>query len=82
MNRHPATELGLTRTKAVADSVASEVTQIVRVMDGLNRYRFSKDTEALASWESSSNTFGPMRATTIKPPSNEPTSGGEIKPAA
>jgi hypothetical protein len=67
---------------AELDSVASEVTQIVRVMDGLNRYRFSKDTEALASWESSSNTFGPMRAAPVKPPSGEPTSGGEIKPAA
>jgi hypothetical protein len=55
------------------------------VMDGLNRYRFAKDGESLASWESSSNTFGPLRSTNVKPvptPQVPPTSGGEIKPAA
>jgi hypothetical protein len=36
-------------------TVANEVVQIVRVMDGLNRYRFINVPELLAAWESASN---------------------------
>jgi len=61
---------------AELDAVADEIVQIVRVMDGLNRFRFAEDSESLAAWESSSNTFGPPRSTGLKP------SAGEIKPAA
>ncbi len=70
---------------AELESVGDEVVQIVRVMDGLNRFRFANDAEALAAWESASNTLGPMRSSSIKPapePSPPPASGGEIKPAA
>jgi hypothetical protein len=70
---------------AELDNVASEIIQVVRVMDGLNRYRFAKDGESLASWESASNTFGPLRSTSVKPaptPQAPPTAGNDIKPAA
>jgi hypothetical protein len=62
---------------AELDAVADEIVQIVKVMDGLNRFRFAEDSESLAAWESSSNTFGPPRSTGLKPPA-----GVEIKPAA
>jgi hypothetical protein len=68
---------------AELDTVADEVVQVVKVMDGLNRFRFATDPESLAAWESSSNAFGPLRPTGAKPtPQEPPPSGGEIKPAA
>jgi hypothetical protein len=38
--------------------VSGSTPQIVRLMDGLNRYRFASDSESLASWESARNTIG------------------------
>jgi hypothetical protein len=68
---------------AELDAVADELVQVVRLMDGLNRFRFAEDAEALAEWESSSNTFGPGRSTVVKPTAPEtPPEGSEIKPAA
>ena len=61
---------------AELDAVGDEIVQIVNVMDGLNRYRFAKDAESLAAWESSSNIFGPPR------PASQAPAEGEIKPAA
>lgn len=58
-------------------AVADEVVQIVRVMDGLNRYRFMNDAERLAAWESASNVLATPRNGTSKP-----APGGEIRPAA
>jgi hypothetical protein len=46
---------------AELDAVAEELTQIVRLMDGLNRYRFADDADSLAGWESASNVIGPPR---------------------
>jgi hypothetical protein len=69
-------------------SVAEEVVQIVRVMDGLNRYRFLNDAELLASWESASNVIatpksGTPKSGTLKPGTGDtPPAGGEIRPAA
>ena len=68
---------------AELDTVSDELLQIVRMMDGLNRVRFASDSESLAAWESASNTLGPARSSKpAPPPSQPPTSGGEIKPAA
>jgi len=39
-------------------AVAEELIQVVRLMDGLNRYRFADDANSLAEWESASNTVG------------------------
>ena len=57
--------------------MADEIVQIVRVMDGLNRFRFLNDPELLAAWESASNILATPRSTT-KPEGD----GGEIRPAA
>lgn len=68
---------------AELDTVADEVVQIVRMMDGLNRFRFANDAESLAAWESSSNTFGPVRSSSLKPaPAEPPASEGEVKRGA
>jgi hypothetical protein len=67
-------------------ALAEELNQVVRLMDGTNRYRFAEDAEALAAWESASSTFAPARGgQTVSRsggPSTPPSPGGEIKPAA
>jgi hypothetical protein len=60
---------------AELDAVADEIVQIVRLIDGLNRFRFAQDPDLLAAWTSASNVIGPPRSAT------QPTDG-EIKPAA
>jgi hypothetical protein len=68
--------------RAELDAIADEVGQVVRLMDGLNRYRFANDPESLAAWESASNTFGPPRPGVKSTSPDTPPQGGEIKPAA
>ncbi|HET6578280.1 MAG TPA: hypothetical protein VFG66_08155 [Gemmatimonadales bacterium] len=63
-------------------AVADEVVQIVYVMDGLNRYRFMKDAELLAAWESASNVLAAPRPAAKPAPEEPPPSGGEVRPAA
>lgn len=68
-------------------ALAEELIQVVRLMDGTNRYRFAEDAEALAAWESASNTFAPGRSggqsvSRSGGTSTPPAPGGEIKPAA
>jgi hypothetical protein len=38
--------------RAELDAVSDEVMQLVGMLDGLNRYRFGRDAEMLAAWES------------------------------
>jgi hypothetical protein len=66
---------------AELEALAEELVQVVRLMDGANRYRFAEDAEALAAWESAINTFAPSRSSG-KPSPETPPAGGEIKPAA
>jgi hypothetical protein len=68
---------------AELDTVADEVIQVVKVMDGLNRFRFGNDPESLAAWESASNTVATPRPTpeTVSP-ETQPPAGGEVRPAA
>jgi hypothetical protein len=61
--------------------VAGDVVQIVRVIDGLNRFRFSGDPDLFAAWRSASNVVGPSHAT-AKPDPEAPPSEGAVKPAA
>jgi hypothetical protein len=62
-------------------AVADEIVQIVRVMDGLVRYRFMNDREALAAWESASNIVTASRTAASAPPT-PPTDPGAARPAA
>ena len=48
--------------RAELKAIADEVVQVVRLMDGSNRFRFANDPESLAAWGSASNTFGPVRS--------------------
>jgi hypothetical protein len=63
------------------DVVGDEVVQIVKVIDGLNRFRFANDPNLLAAWRAASNVIGPPRPNHESTPP-EPSAGGEIKPAA
>ena len=67
---------------AEVKAVADEIFQVVRVMDGLNRYRFMNDPESLAAWESASNVVASPRPAPKPAPQEPPPSGGEIRPAA
>lgn len=58
-------------------AVADEIVQVVRVMDGLNRYRFMNDAELLAAWDSASNVLATPRSSADTKPAP-----GEIRPAA
>jgi hypothetical protein len=75
---------------AELDALAEELIQVVRLMDGANRYRFTEDAEAIAAWESAINTFAPSRSggqpdrrsgENSQSPATPP-QAGEIKPAA
>jgi hypothetical protein len=67
---------------AELDALADELTQVSRLMDGINRSRFSEDPESLAQWESASNVVGPFQRGGKDAPPAAPPAGGEIKPAA
>lgn len=71
---------------AELDTVADEIVHVVRLMDGLNRYRFENDPESLAAWESASNVVATPHPAEDKPesgtPATPPQSGGEVRPAA
>ena len=58
------------------ERVASEVVQVVTVMDGLNRARFGKDSDPMAAWESARNVVATPR------PGAEAVPPAEVKPAA
>jgi hypothetical protein len=70
-------------------SVANEIVQLVRVMDGLNRVRFAGDEELLPAWERASSVFATPKVVEEVPvpePGTEsgevPPAGGEVRPAA
>jgi hypothetical protein len=48
--------------RAELDALAEELTQIVRLMDGISRSRFADDADSLAQWQSTSNVIGPPRS--------------------
>jgi len=62
---------------AELDAVSDEVMQLVGMLDGLNRYRFAREAELLAAWESARHVVvGPRQGKDEAPPA------GEVKPAA
>jgi hypothetical protein len=70
---------------AELSAVADEVVQCVKMMDGLNRYRFRRAPELLAAWESVSNVVAAPRSGTVRPgevPGEVPAQDGDVRPAA
>jgi len=68
------------------ESVLSEITEQVRLLDGLVRYRFSDNAELMGAWASARNVLGPFKTRT-EPPADEgqaPEGTGPVavKPAA
>ena len=68
------------------ESVLSEITEQVRLLDGLVRYRFGDNTELMGAWASARNVLGPFKTRT-EPPADEgqtPEGTGRdaVKPAA
>jgi hypothetical protein len=55
------------------ESVLSEITEQVRLLDGLVRYRFSDNAELMGAWASARNVLGPFKTRTEPPaqPANE-----------
>jgi hypothetical protein len=75
-------------------TIAEEVVQVVKVMNGLIRIRFANQEEQLAAWESASSvvatpkpetkpaTGGTTPITGTTTPSGGTTPSGDLKPAA
>jgi len=59
-------------------AAASEITEQVRLLDGLVRYRFGDDAELMTAWASARNVLGPFRSK-AEPEADAP---GVVKPAA
>lgn len=66
------------------DVVTVELMEIVRVLDGINRYRFGKDPEAMAGWIAAKHVPGTPSSKTapsLPTPATKP-STGDVAPAA
>lgn len=64
-------------------TVATMITQTVRVMDARNRQRFEEDGLLLGSWLSASKVLGSPRASSAAAaPEGGTPAGGEVRPAA
>ena len=75
----------LARVGATAElvTVADEVVQVVKVMNGLVRVKFASQPSVLAAWESASNVFAtPKPEDNPEPGTTTPPTGGEVRPAA
>ena len=63
-------------------TVAEEVVQVVKVMNGMVRITFANQTELLAAWESASNVVATPKSEDPEPGTTPPPTGGEVRPAA
>ena len=61
--------------------VADEVVRLVKALGGLNRYRFEKDPDLLAQWESASSVVADRRVPGETPVGEVP-GAGDVRPAA
>lgn len=68
--------------RAEMAAVSVEVLELVQVLDGLNRYRFSGNAEMRAAWGSASNVVSGPVSPAGKEPVTQPATPGEVKPAA
>jgi hypothetical protein len=64
------------------DAVADEIVQVVKVMNGLNRFRFARDGELLRSWQAASDIVATPQPADDKPVPGGSRPGGEVRPAA
>ena len=65
------------------NEVADEVVQVVKVMNGLNHFRFARDGELQASWQTASNVVAtPHPAAEKAGPPVSPSAAGDVRPAA
>jgi hypothetical protein len=72
------------------ETVADEIVQVVRLLDGYHRLQFGRNPELMAAWESASSVVAnPQRSAEV--PSEEgssggappaPESSGDVRPAA
>jgi len=71
--------LGAARARVTArlelKRVATEMVEIIKILDALNRYRFRDEEQLLGAWLSASNVLGPFR-TAVKPDPGPPAQGG------
>ena len=56
----------------------AEISEQVKVLDGIVRYRFGDNAELMGAWASAHNVVGPFRSQ-ASPPDEGP---GVVKPAA
>ena len=63
-------------------AIAHEVVQLVRILDGLNRFRFATEPDPLAAWIAASNVVRPPHAVDKAGAPASSSTGSEIKPAA
>jgi hypothetical protein len=64
--------------RADLETVATEISEQVRLLDKVVRYRFGDNAELMAAWESARNVTGPFK-TKSEPQSGE---GGSVAPKA
>jgi len=74
------------QARAELDALSAEVTRLVAVLDGINRYRFERDPELLVAWESAKHVQSGPQFEKVENPGTAtgPAQGGpgEVQPAA
>jgi hypothetical protein len=71
--------------RAELEELSDEVMRLVRMLDGINRYRFERDPQLLVAWKTAKHVMsGPQVETAAPAPMPGPTTPatGEVKPAA
>lgn len=64
------------------DVVTGEIMEIIRILDGINRYRFGKDPEGLAEWNAAKQIPAtPSRVPSLRVEATKP-KPGDVAPAA
>ena len=62
--------------------IANLLTEQVKLLDGITRYRFGKDVEMMAEWKAAKQLLGQPRTVDVPPTPQPTTPAGEMKNAA
>ena len=62
--------------------IANELTEQVKLLDGITRYRFGKDVEMMAEWKAAKQLLGQARNGEVPSAPQPTTPAGEVKNAA